>query len=223
MKSMSRQSSITVDCGGVHYGSCGAGFGIRKLESVAMQLKKRLVVIASGSAQKPSPKRRQMLPSRAQLMMLVLCDVAELAQAQLRYNAGDVFGHREQGSGDAGVESGDVPGDKQRIAHQFDGEPAREHADRSERTSVPRGFTLRSLPPWRIPELDIREEKRAATRAPLSRRIQRSPKGSVGAHYLGRGVLAVFSRRLRHELDVSFVELVDELEAWAARPRGNRN
>lgn len=223
MKSMSRQLSITVRGRGVHYGSCGAGFGIRKLKSVAMQLKKRLLVIASGSAQQPAPERDQVLPSRAQVPVLVLCYVAELAQAELRHNAGDVFGHREQGCSGAGVESRDGPSDNQRIAHQLDGEAAREHADGGERTCLPRGFALRSFPPGRIAELDISEQKRAATRAPLSRRLQRLPKGSVRPHDLGHGVLGVFSCRLRYELDVSLIELVYELEAGAARPWGDRN
>ena len=188
-----------------------------------MQFKKRLVIVASRGAQKPSPERSQVLPSRAQVMMLVLCNVAELAQAQLRHNAGHFFGHREQGSGDACVEPGDVPGDKQRIAHQLDGKAAREHADRSERATVRGGFTLRSFPPRWIPELNISEQKRTATRAPLSRRIQRQPKSSVRPEDLGRGVLATLSRRLRHERDISLVELVYELEAGAARPRGSRN
>jgi hypothetical protein len=220
---MSRHLLITVPCGGVQCGRCGSGFGIRKLESVLMQLKKRLIVIASSGGEKPFPERGQVLPPRTQVMMLVLGDVAELAQPEVRHNAGNVFGHREQGSGDLGVEARGVPSDNQGIAHQLDGEPAREHADRGERAPVRRRFTPRSFPPWHIPELDFSEQKRAATRASLSRRIQRQPKSPVRPHDFGRGVLAVLSRRLHHELDVPLVELVYELEASAARPRGSRN
>lgn len=188
-----------------------------------MQLKKRVLVIASSGAQKSTPERSQVLPSRAQLMMLVHCDVAQLPQPELRHNARNVFGHREQGSGDLGIQPRDVPSDNQGIAHQLDGESAREHAAGGERTSVPRGLPPCPFPPCRIAELNISEQKRAATRASLSRRIERQPKSPVRPYDFGRGVLAVLSRRLHHELDVSLVELVYELEASAARPRGRRN
>lgn len=208
-------------CTGVGTRRCGRAVGIRKLECLQMQVVQRLPVVAARRAQEPTPERAQVLPSRAQVLMAVIRDVPQLAQPELRNDVGNLVGHGEESSGKSGVLPGRAAGDDERVSREVHGRLAQKQAHRARRPAVPRRFILRPLPPGRVPELDVREQKRALTHPPAGRAIQTQPQISMHPHHLGHGARAVLACDLRHLLYEHFVELVNELEAGAAGPRGD--
>jgi hypothetical protein len=200
-------------CIGVGSGPCKAAVGIRKLECVQMQVVERLAVVAAHRTQEAAPERAQVLPSRAQVLMAVIGYVPHVAQAKLRNDAGDPLRHREQGSGEPGVLSGRVAGNEERIPRQLDRRPAREQAHRAGRPAVPRRVALRALPPSRVPELEVHEQKRTLTCPLACGAVQTHPKIPVHPHYLGQRMPIVFPGSIRHLLYKQFIELVNELKA----------
>lgn len=186
---------------------------IRKLKCVQMQIVERLVVVAAGSTQEPTPERAQMLPSRAQVLMAVIRYAPHVAQSKLRDHACNSLRHRKQCGGEPGVLPGAVAGNEKGVPSQFDSRLAPKQAHRAGRPAVPRRIALRAAPPCDVPEMEVREQKRTLTR-PLARRaIQTRPKILVHPHYLGQRMPIVFSGDLRHLLDKQLVELMNELEA----------
>lgn len=206
-------------CCGVWTGRCEPAVGIRNLECLQMQVVQRFAVVAASRAQEPTPERAQVLPSRAQMRMVVIRDVLQLAQAELCNDVGDLVRHGKESGGKPGILPGRVPGDDKCISREVDSRLAQKQAHRGRRPTVPRQVILRPLPPGRVPELDVREQKRALTRPPACRAIQTQPKIPMHQHHLGHGALAVLACYLRHLLYEKFVELVNKLEAGTTGPR----
>lgn len=210
-------------CKGVGSGSCKPAVGIRKLECVQMQVVERLAIIVARRTEKPAPERAQVLPPWAQLLMVVVGDLPHVSQAKLRNDAGDSLRHRKQGSGEPGVLPRGVAGNEERIPHQLDGRPAREQAHRAGRPAVPRRVVLRPLPPGRVLEVDVHEQKWTLTCPLACGAFQTHPKIPVHAHHLWQRAPIVFSGSIRHLLYKQFVELVNELKAGAAGPMRDRH
>ena len=216
---MSRHSSITSSAWiAVGNGSRKAAIGIRKLVRVQLQVVQCLDVIAACSAQKPPPERAQMIPSRAQLLMVVKRNESQMAQAELRNDSGHLLGHCKQGRGEARVLPGGVPGDDERISHQLNRELAGEQARRCCRPTLPRSVALRSLPPCLVSEVDVSEEKRTLARPLACGCIQSDPKVAMYPHHLRQCARVALSDNFRRLHDEPLVEFVDELETGAARP-----
>lgn len=220
---MSRYSSITDPRNGGGNGRCKTAVGIRKPECMQMQLVQRLAIVAARRAQEPAPERAQVLPSWAQVLMVVIGHVSQLAQPELCNDAGDLFGHGEERSSKSGVLLGGVPGNDERIPHQVDGRLAREEAYRAGWAAMPRRVVLSALPPGGIAELDVREQKRTLTRPLTCWAIETDPKIPVHPHHLGHGVVAVLACSLCQLFDEQLVELMNELEAGASGPRRDRH
>lgn len=222
-KTMTRYSLIVSHRNGTRSRSCKPAVGIGKLERVQLQVVQRLAVITTRSAQEPPPERAQVLPSRPQVLMTLLGDPSQMMQAELRHDAGNLIGHREHGSGEPRVLSRSRPGDEERIPHQLDGGLARKQAYRGELPAVPRSIVLRTLPPSRISELNVRKQKRTFARPAACRAIEAHPKVAVHPHHLRQHALAVFPRGLRRLRNEPLIEFVNELEARAAIPGRDRH
>jgi hypothetical protein len=216
---MSRNSSIMDYRSGVWTGRCEPAVGIRKLECLQMQVVERFAVVATCRTQEPTPERAQVLPSRAQVLMVVIREVPQLAQPEFRNYVGDLVRHGEESRGKSGVLPSRIPCDNERIPREVDGRLAQKQAFRARRPAVPRRVILRPLPPGRVPELDIRKQKWALTCSPACRATQTPPEIPMHPHHLGHGAFAVLACDLHHLLYEQFVELVNELEARAAGPR----
>ena len=180
---MSRHSSITQTWTGAGSGNCKPAVGIRKLVCVQMQIVQRLDVIAASSTQKPSPERAQMIPSRTQMLMMVIRDESQVPQAELRNDLSNLPGHCKQGRSKAGVLPGGAPGDDERISRQLNCPLTREQTHRTCWSALPRGVALRSLPPFLVSEMDISEQKGTSTRPPTCRCIQSYPKVAMYPHH----------------------------------------
>lgn len=217
-KAMSRYSSITAPWIGVGSGICKAALGIRKLVCVQMQVLQCLAVIATRGTQKPSPERAQVIPSRAQVLMMVIRNEPQLTQAELRNDTRDLVRHRKQRGGKARVLPGGVPSHHEGIPHQLNRALARKQAHRASGSALPRGVALRSLPPRLVPEVDVREQKRTSTRLPAATRTQSYPKIPVDPHRGRQGARLAFSDHFRRLINEPLVEFVYELETGAARP-----
>lgn len=216
---MSRHSSITGPWISIGSGDCKPAVSIRKLECVQMQVAQRLAIIAVRSTQKPSPERAQMVPPRAQVLMVVIRNDPQVAQAELRNDTGNPVGHRKQGCREADILSGCAPRDGERIPHQFSFQPAREQSHRgSSWPALPRSIALRSLPPCLVSEVDVYEQKRTSTCAPACGRIQGEPKIPVHPHDLGQRARLAFADQFRRLGNESLIEFVNELEQGAAWP-----
>jgi hypothetical protein len=215
---MSRNSSITDPWIGIGSGNCKPAVGIGKLECMQMQVVQCLDVIATRGTQKPSPERAQVIPSRAQVLMVVIRNEPQVTQAELRNDTRDLIRHGKQCRGETRVLPGSAPSDDERISHQLDRPPARKQMHRPIWPALPRGVALRSLPPRLVPEVNVGEQKRTSARLPACRRIQGYPKVPVDPHRIRQGTgiaLPDHFRRLRNE---PLVEFVNELETGAARP-----
>jgi hypothetical protein len=210
-------------CIGVGSGFCEAAVGIRKLECMQMQVVERLAVIADRRSQEPAPERAQVLPSRAQVLVALIGYAPHVAQAELRNDAGDPLRHREQRTGEPGVLSGSVAGNEERIPRQFNSRPAPKQAHRAGRPAVPRGVAVRALPPGRVPELEVPEQKRTLTCPPACGAVQTRPEILVHPHYLGQRMPVAFSRSIRHLFYKQFIELVNELKAGVDGPVRDRH
>ncbi len=216
---MSRHSSIRRTWTQFRSRNSKPAVGVRKLVRVQMQVVERLDVVAARGAQKPSPERAQVIPSRTQMLMVVIRNEPQVAQPELRNDARNPVGHRKQGRGEADVLAGRVPGDDECISHQLNCPFTREQAHRGWWTTLPRRIALRSLPPCLALEVDIGEEKRTPTRPPTCGSIQRHPKIAMYPHHLRQRARLALSDHLRRLHDKSLVEFVYELETRATRPR----
>ncbi len=216
---MSRHSSITQTWIGVESGNRKPAVGIRKLVRVHLQVVQCLDVIADRGTQKPPPQRAQMIPSRAQLLMVVIRNEPQVAQAELRNDWGNLLRHCKEGRGEASVLPGGAPGDDKCISHQLNCHLTREQASRTRRSTLPRVIALRSLPPCLVSEMNIGEEKRTSARPPACGRIQSYPQITVYPHHLRQRARVAFSDHLRRLHDEPLVEFVNKLETGAARPR----
>lgn len=183
-----------------------------------MEVVQRLPIVAARRIQEAAPERAQVLPSRAQVLMVVIRDVPQLAQPELRNDVGDLLGHGKEGCGKSSVLPSRVPGEVERIPRELDGRLAQKQTNRARRSAVPSQVMLRPLPPGRVPELDVRKQEWALTCQPARRAIQTHPKIPVHPHHLGHGALTALARNLRHLLYEQFVELVNELEARTTAP-----
>src|SRR5215469_4159012 len=96
-----------------------------------MQIVQCLAVIAARGAQKPSPERTQMIPSRTQVLMVVIRNEPQLTQAQLGHDMSDLVRHGKQCGGEARVLSGGTPSDYERISRQLNGPLARKQVHRA--------------------------------------------------------------------------------------------
>lgn len=164
-----------------------------------------------------------MLPSRTQVMMVVIGDVPQLTKPELCNNAGNFFGHREERSRQSGVLPGGVPGNDERIPHQIDSWPAHEEAGEAGLATLPSWVVLRALPPDSVAELDVCEQKRALTRTSACRTVETHPEIPVHPDQLGQVAIAVLACGLGQLLDEQFVELMNEIEEGASGPRGDRS
>lgn len=216
---MGRHSSITHTWIGVESGNRKPAVGIRKLVRVQMQVVQCLDVIPARGTQKPSPERAQMIPSRAQMLMVLIRNEPQVAQAELRNNSGNLLRHCKQGGGEAGVLPGGAPGDDEGISHQLNCHLPREKAPKARWSTLPRVVALRSLPPCLVSEVNIGEEKRTSARPPACGRIQSHPQVAVYPHHLRQRARVAFSDHLRRLHDELLVEFVNELETGAAGPR----
>ena len=203
---------------GVGIGRCECAVGIRKLECLQVQVIQRLPIVAARCAQEAAPERAQVLPSGAQVLMVTVSDLPQLAQPELCNDMGDLVRHGEESGRKTDVLPGRVPCDDERIPREVDGRLAREQSRRARRAAVPPGIMLRPLPPGLVPELDVRKQKWTLTRPSARRAIQTHPKVPVHPQYLGRGAVGLFARNLRHLLHEEFIEVVNELEARATCP-----
>lgn len=188
-----------------------------------MQLAHCFGVIVDCSGQEPAPKRAQVLPPWTQLLVVVLCHVPQLAQAQHCDDGSHVLGHREQSCSDSRVARGGVPSDEQRIPHQFHCGFAGEQTHRAWWTTVPGRIVSRTLPPGEVTELNINQEKGALTCSMARRTVQTCPEVPVQPHYFRRGVLIAFTGGFSHYFEELLVELMGKLEALAPYPRRSRN
>ena len=216
---MSRHSSIVTHAWvTVGRRSCRPAVSIGKLVCVQMQVVQCLDVIAAGGTQKPSPERAQMIPSGAQVLMVVIRNEPQVAQTQLRNDPDNVIGHCKQRRCEARVLPDGAPSDDERISHQLNCALTGEQAHRCCRPTLPRRVALRSLPPGLVSEVDVGEQKRTSARPPACRRIQRYPKIAVYPHHLRQRARIAFPDHLRCFNNEPLVEFMNELEARAARP-----
>ena len=215
---MSRNSSITDPWIGIGSGNCKPADGIGKLVCVQMQVVQCLDVIAAGGTQKPSPERAQMIPSGAQMLMVVIGNEPQVAQTQLRNDPDNVIGHCKQRRCEARVLPGGAPSDDERISHQLNCALTGEQAHRCCRPTLPRRVALRSLPPCLVSEVDVGEQKRTSARPPACGRIQRYPKIAVYPHHLRQRARIAFPDHLRRLRNEPLVEFVNQLETGSARP-----
>lgn len=197
--------------------------GIRKLECLQMQVVHRFPIVAARRVQEAAPERAEVFPSWAQVLMVTIGNVPQLAHPELCDHVGDLVRHGKESSGKSGVLPGRTPGDDERIPCEVDGRLAQKQARRARRSSMPSGVISCPLPPSRVPELDVRKQKWALTRPQACRAIQTRPKIPMHSHHLGHGALAVLACDLRYLFYEMLIELVNELEAGAARPRRDRH
>lgn len=215
---MSWYSSVTDPWVGIGSGDYKPAVGIRNLECVQMQVVQCFAIVATRGTQKPSPERALVIPSRTQVLMLVIRDESQVTQAELRNDTGDLLGHRKQDRGQAGVLPGGAPSDDERISHQLNCPLAWEQAHRASWPALPGAVALCSLPPSLVPELDISEQKRTSTCPPTCRWIQSYPKVPVDPHHIRQGARVAFPGHLRRLRNESLVEFVNQLETGAAPP-----
>lgn len=215
---MSRHSSITQTWIGIESGNRKPALGIRKLVRVQLQIVQCLDIIAARGTQKPSPERAQMIPPRAQMLMVMVRNEPQVAQAELCNDSGNLLRHCKQSGGEAGVLPGGAPGDDECISHQLNCHLTREQASRARWPTLPRVVALRSLPPCLVSEMNIGEEKRTSARPPACGRIQSHPQITVYPHHLRQRARVAFSDHLRRLQDEPLVEFVNKLETGAARP-----
>src|SRR6185312_16356072 len=116
---MRRHSSITYAWIMDGSGSYKPAVGIRNLVCVQLHVVQCLDVVAASGTQKPSPEGAQMIPSRAQVLVVVIRNEPQVTQAERCNDTGDRIGHREQGGGKPGILPGGEPGDDERISHQL--------------------------------------------------------------------------------------------------------
>lgn len=159
-----------------------------------------------------------MIPSRAQVLVVVIRNEPQVIQAKRRNDTGDRIRHREEGCGQPGILPGGAPGDDERISRQLNRPFAWEEARGGGWPALPGLVALNSLPPYLVTKVDVGEQKWTATRPLACSRIQSYPKIAVYSQHLrqrGRAAFADHFSRLHNE---PLVEFVNEIETRPARP-----
>ncbi len=185
-----------------------------------VKVEQRLVIAAASRAQQPPPERGQLLPSWAQLPMMVLCHLPKMPQTQFCDDGQDLRRHCEQRSCHASVQAGGVPRDHERVIHHLDGELTWQKARGRRRASAPGMFLTSPLPPFRVPEMNVDQQKWAAAGALAGRWIECQPQLAMFLHDFRGRMRPVGVGDLRQQSQQSPVELMHKVQTRAANPFG---